>query len=172
MLSNPQTETESCDIHTTIMNDNTNFRLDELPPEHPMRQHPFTAPDGYFDSLPSRVQARVSHKAKPAFSISWSWQRTAASLAGASLIAVLIWQTLPQRQESLGSEALTGVSNEVITAYLDEQGINADELVDNQQIHSSLGSDTTAIQYLNIQPSDIQQLIKDQLLSDSPNVDS
>ncbi len=154
------------------MNDNTNFRLDELPPEHPMRQHPFVAPDGYFDSLPSRVQDRVNRKAKPAFSISWSWQRTVASMAAASLIAVLVWQTLPQRQESLPSEALAGVSTEVITAYLDEQGINADELVDNQQIHSSLGGDTTAIQYLNVQPSDIQQLIKDQLLSDSPNVDS
>lgn len=144
------------------MNDKNEFRLDELPPEHPMRQLPFRAPDGYFDTLPSRVQARVMHKPKPAFTISWSWQRTAASLAGASLIAVLIWQTLPQRQESLGSEVLAGVSNEVITAYLDEQGISPDQLADSQQIHSSLGNDTTAIQYLNVQPIDIQRHIDEQ----------
>jgi hypothetical protein len=154
------------------MNEDKNFRLDELPPEHPMRQHPFVAPDGYFDMLPSRVQARVNQKAKPAFSISWSWQRTTASLVGASLIALLVWQTLPQRQESLPSEALAGVSNEVITAYLDEQGINADELADSQQLHSSLGNDTTAIQYLNVKPADIQQHIKDEDLSDNPNVGS
>lgn len=154
------------------MNEDNNFRLDELPPEHPMRQHPFAAPDGYFDTLPSRVQARVMHKPKPAFSISWSWQRTTASLVGASLIALLVWQTLPQRQESLPSEALAGVSNDVITAYLDEQGINADELADSQQLHSSLGNDTTAIQYLNVQPADIQQHIKDEVLSDNPNVGS
>ncbi len=154
------------------MNEKNYFKLDELPPEHPLRQQPFTAPDGYFDQLPSRVQARVTRKPKPAFSVSWSWQRTAASLAGASLIAVLVWQTLPQRQESLGSEALTGVSNEVIATYLDEQGVDPYELADNQQIHSSLGNDTTAIQYLNVQPADIQQLIDEQSAPDTKNLGS
>jgi small-conductance mechanosensitive channel len=144
------------------MNNKNPFRLDELPPEHPLRQQPFTVPDGYFDQLPTRVQARMMRRSKPAFSISWSWQRTAASLAGASLIAVLFWQTLPQRQESLGSEALTGVSPEVISAYLDDQGVYADELADSQQLHQSLGSDTTAIQYLNVKPADIQTLIDEQ----------
>ena len=143
------------------MNDTNEFRLDELPPEHRMRQLPFVTPDGYFDALPSRVQARVIRQSKPAFSISWSWQRTASSLAGVSLIALLVWQTLPQRQESLGSEALAGVSNEVITNYLDEQGINAYQLADGQQLHSSLGNDTTAIQFLNVQPTDIQQHINE-----------
>ena len=144
------------------MNNKNPFRLDELPPEHPLRQQPFTVPDGYFYQLPTRVQTRMMRRSKPAFSISWSWQRTAASLAGASLIAVLIWQTLPQRQESLGSEALTGVSPEVISAYLDDQGVYADELADSQQLHQSLGSDTTAIQYLNVKPADIQTLIDEQ----------
>lgn len=142
------------------------FRLDELPPEHPFRQQPFTAPDGYFDQLPSRVQARVTRRSKPAFSISWSWQRTMTSLAGAGLIAVLVWQTLPQRQESLGKEALTEVSNDVIAAYLDDQGLDANELADSQQLHSSLGNDTTAIQYLNVQPADIQTLIDEQTIMD------
>jgi hypothetical protein len=154
------------------MNDKNIFRLDELPPEHPLRQQPFTVPDGYFDALPSRVQARVTHKPKPAFTISWSWQRTVASLAGASLIAVLIWQTLPKRQESLGSEALTGVSKEVIEAYLEEQGVNPYELADSQQLHSSMGGDTTAIQYLNVQPADIQQLIDEQGISATENLGS
>ncbi len=137
-----------------------------------MRQLPFVAPDGYFDTLPSRVQARVIRKPKPAFTISWSWQRTAASLAGASLIAVLVWQTLPQRQESLGSEPLAGVSNDVITAYLDEQGISAYELADTKQFRSSLGSDTTAIEYLNVNPADIQQLIDEQNVTETSNRDS
>ena len=137
-----------------------------------MRQVPFAAPEGYFDALPSRVQARVLRKSKPAFSISWSWQRTAASLAGASLIALLVWQTLPERQESLGSETLADVSNDVITAYLDDQGINPYELADGQQLHSSLGSDTTAIQFLNVQPSDIQQHIDEQSALNRSNLGS
>jgi hypothetical protein len=154
------------------MNEKTPFRLDELPPEHPLRQQPFTVPDGYFDQFPSRIQARVTRKPKPAFSISWSWQRTAASLAGASLIAILVWQTLPQRQESLGNEALTGVSDEVIAAYLDEQGVDPYALADTQQIHTSLGSDTTAIQFLNVAPADIQRLIEEQNLTETQNIGS
>ncbi|GAB3494927.1 hypothetical protein GCM10027341_11640 [Spirosoma knui] len=154
------------------MNEKNVFRLDELPPEHPLRQQPFSVPDGYFDALPSRVQTRVTRKPKPAFSISWSWQRTAVSMAGASLIAVLIWQTLPKRQESLGSEALSGVSNEVIAAYLDEQGVDPYELADSQQIRSTFGSDTTAIDFLNVQPADIQQFIDEQGLPETENLGS
>lgn len=154
------------------MNDKPVYRLDELPPEHPLRHHPFAAPDNYFDQLPSRIQARAVRPAKPAFSVSWSWQRTAASLAGASLIAVLIWQTLPQRQESLGNESLAGVSSEAIAAYLDDQGINAYDLADTQQLHSSLGSDTTYIQELNVLPADIQQYINEQSILDNKDHDS
>lgn len=88
------------------------------------------------------------------------------------MIAVLVWQTLPQRQESLGREALTGVSNEVIAAYLDDQGVNANELADSQQLHSSLGNDTTAIQYLNVKPADIQTLINEQTILETQKVDS
>ncbi|GAB3966487.1 hypothetical protein GCM10028806_06990 [Spirosoma terrae] len=154
------------------MDEMNNFRLDELPPEHPLRQQPFRAPDGYFDQLPSRVQARVTRKPKPAFSISWSWQRTATSLVGASLIAVMIWKTIPQRQESLGNEALAGVTDDVIAAYLDDQGVDPYELVDSQQIHSSMGSDTTAIQYLNVKPAEIQRLIDEQNVAESLGIDS
>lgn len=148
------------------------FRLDELPSEHPLRQLPFTAPEGYFDQLPSRVQTRVMRKPKPAFSISWSWQRTVTSLAGTSLIAILVWQTLPKRQESLGSEALTGVSNEVIAAYLDEQGLDPYAMADSQQLHSSLGNDTTAIQYIDVRPADIQQHIDEHNASENLDLGS
>jgi len=154
------------------MNDKNQFRLDEFPPEHPLRQQPFTAPDGYFDSLPSRVQARVAQRSRPAFSISWSWQRTAVSLAGASLIAVLIWQTLPQRQEALPNDALAGLSNETIFAYLDDQGVDPYELANSQQIHNALGSDTTAIQYLNVRPADIKQQVDEQNLTETIDLGS
>ena len=154
------------------MNEHNHFRLDELPPEHPLRQQPFSAPDGYFDSLPSRVQARVAQRSKPAFSISWSWQRTAASLAGASLIALLVWQTLPQRQESLGNEALAGVSDEMILAYLDDQGVDPYELASTEEIHAALGSDTTAVDYLNLRPAELEKVIDEQNLSEPVNTGS
>lgn len=154
------------------MNEKNIFRLDELPPEHPLRQVPFSAPDGYFDTLPTRVQERVTRKPKSAFTISWSWQRTAASLAGASLIAVLVWQTLPQRQESLPGEALAGVSNEAIAAYLDDQGINPDQLAESAQLHSALNDETNGIDYLDVKPADIQRHIQEQTIPQKPNLDS
>ena len=154
------------------MNRKNEFRLDELPPEHPLRQMPFAAPDGYFDTLPSRVQARVAHKARPAFSLNWSWQRTAASLAGVSLIALLVWQTLPQRQESLGNSALDGVSDEVIAAYLDEQGVNPYQFIDSKQIHSLMGNDTTAIEDLNVMPLDIRHHVEEQNMMENVNANS
>lgn len=150
-----------------MMNDKKPIRIEELEREHPLRQQPFTVPEGYFDALPSRVQARVTHK-KPGFTISWSWQRTAASLAGASLIAVLIWQTLPQRQESLGSETLSGVSNAAIASYLEDQGVNAYELAEQQDIQSSFGDDSTIIRYLDVRPDDIQQYIEERSYSETP----
>ncbi len=154
------------------MNTDDFFRLDELPPEHPLRQQPFQAPAGYFDELPMRVQARVARKSKPAFSVSWSWQRSLATLAGAGLVAVLVWQTIPQRQEALPSEALTGVSDDVIAAYLDDQGLNPYELADINQINASMGNDSTAIQFLDVQPTDIRRQLDEQNVTETKNLDS
>ncbi|AQG79034.1 hypothetical protein [Spirosoma montaniterrae] len=154
------------------MNEKNYIRLDELPPEHPLRQQPFSAPEGYFDALPAQIQARAMRRPKPAFSISWSWQRTAATLAGAGLIAVLVWQTLPERQESLPGETLAGVSNATITAYLEEQGVDPDQLMESQQLHSSLNDETDGIDYLNVEPTDIQQHIDAQTAPETQNQES
>ncbi len=149
------------------------IRLDELPIDHPLREVPFMVPDGYFDSLPGRIQARVTAtRPEPAFRISWSWQRTVASVAGLSLIAVLVWQTLPQRQESLGAGALSGVSADAIAAYLDEQGVNPADLTDPVLMQKSLGADSTTIQFLNVNPTEIRQHIDREALSETLDLGS
>src|SRR5438128_85467 len=101
------------------MSDKNVIRLDELDADHPLRQDPFRAPDDYFNDLPMQIQARIqAQKPAPAFTMSWSWQRSVASLAGAGLVAALVWVTLPERQETLGQETLSSVSNEAIASYL------------------------------------------------------
>ena len=57
-------------------------------------------------------------------------------------------------------------------AYLDDQGVDPYELADSQQIHNALGSDTTAIQYLNIRPADIKQQVDEQNLAEATDVGS
>lgn len=144
------------------MNSKNVIRLDELDASHPLRQDPFSAPDGYFDTLPMQIQARVqAPKPASAFTMSWSWQRSVASLAGATLVAALVWVTLPERQETLGKETLSSVSNEAIASYLDEQGIDANELAEQSQLQSSFGSDSTMLQYLNVKPDDIRQHVNE-----------
>lgn len=153
------------------MSDKKYIRIEELEKEHPLRQQPFTVPEGYFDTLPSRVQARIT-RPKPAFTISWSWQRTMASLAGASLLAILVWNTLPQRQESLGEEALSGVSDDAIKMYLEEQGVSTYDLADNEAIQASFSNGTSLIDYLDVKPEQIRKQIENQAISDTLNTKS
>ncbi|MBO0938745.1 hypothetical protein J2I47_19495 [Fibrella sp. HMF5335] len=157
------------------MNTKPPFRLDELDAGHPLRQHPFEAtgqgvPEHYFDSLASRVQARIADQrrheevhAGPL--LSWSWGRTMASLAGAGLVAALVYVTWPQRQDSIGRETLSGVSDAAIVAYLDEQGLNPDDLATTPSADASMTDDSTTIKYLELKPDAIRQYL------DMQNVD-
>jgi hypothetical protein len=116
------------------MNTKPPLRLEELDAGHPLRRHLLEVPnagvpEGYFDTLASRVQARVAKPQEDQPLISWSWGRTVGSLAGAGLVAVLVWLTWPQRQGAIGQETLSGVSDAAIVAYLDEQGLNPDEVL-------------------------------------------
>lgn len=154
------------------MNSKQPIRLEELDAGHPLRQHPLErmqagVPDGYFDTLASRVQARVAKPQETTPLISWSWGRTVASLAGAGLVATLVWITWPQRQNSLGQESLSGVSDAAIVAYLDDQGLNPDEVQALQPRQAN--SDSTTIQYLDIQPDAIRRELDMQDISEELN---
>ena len=165
------------------MNTKPPFRLDELDAEHPLRQHPFEAtgrsvPDQYFDTLASRVQARIVDQRKheevhAGPLVSWSWGRTVASLVGAGLVATLVYVTWPQRQETIGRESLSGVSDAAIVAYLDEQGLNPDDVATTPAADASVLDDSTTIKYLDLKPDairqylDMQNVDREQLTTDS-----
>ncbi|HEY0108667.1 MAG TPA: hypothetical protein VGB67_03505 [Fibrella sp.] len=154
------------------MNSKKPIRLEEIDAGHPLRQHPFEAvgagvPDGYFDTLASRVQARVAHQSQPANPlISWSWGRTVASLAGAGLVATLVWLTWPQRQDSIGRDTLSDVSHEAILAYFDEEGLNPDEVTALQTKATTANGASGTLQYLDIKSDAIRQHLESQDISD------
>lgn len=153
------------------MNSKQPIRLEEIDAGHPLRQHPFEAvgagvPDGYFDSLASRVQARVAQQTQPANPlISWSWGRSMATLAGAGLVATLVWLTWPQRQDSIGRDQLSGVSDAAIVAYLDEQGLNPDELT-ALETTTATADESASLKYLDIKSDAIRQHLETQDISD------
>jgi hypothetical protein len=139
------------------------IRLEDLGAQDALRQLPFTVPDSYFDTLPSRVQAKALQPPRR-LSLGWSWGRTAATLAGAGLVAALVWVTYPQQQQSLGPELLSEVSDQTIREYLEEQNITLEELADMTAEKTALPGDTTLLQYLDVSPRAIEQQLNDEVL--------
>lgn len=135
------------------------IRLDELDRQHPLRQLPFTTPEGYFDTLPSRIQAETARRSHR-FTISWSWQRSVSTLASAGLVAALVWFTYPQKQDSLEPELLSDVSSASVIEYLQDQDIYLEDYSDLINSHE-MPNDSTLIHELHVSPESIQQMIEE-----------
>jgi hypothetical protein len=137
--------------------DKNKFNLDDLP-----KKLPFEVPDGYFDRLPSIIQARipvVSEK-KPIFS--FSWQRSLIATTAMSLLAFLVWITYPEKQGSLGKSPLSGISDDAIIAYLDQQNVSYYELSDHKEVQGAFAADSTVMYYLDgVDVDFIEQQIDD-----------
>lgn len=139
------------------------INLEDLP-----RVNPFSVPENYFDELPQRVQARVNGPAPaPSFTISWSWQRTVASLAGVGLVAVLLVETLPRKQGALGTEVLSTVENAAIVDYLNTQNLTPFDLEESLPKTVALPSGAAAsVEQLNVTDRDILEHLKTENVQD------
>ncbi|WP_266366732.1 hypothetical protein [Tellurirhabdus rosea] len=132
---------------------------------------PFTVPEGYFDALPSRIQAETVNRSHR-FTISWSWQRTAATLAGAGLVAALVWITYPPRQGPLGPDVLSEVSDAAIVEYLNDQALADEVLADIPVIDEEMATDSSLIHYLDVSPGAIRQQLESEPVLNGANQDS
>ncbi len=145
------------------------IRLDELE-----RKHPFTVPEGYFDSLAKEIEEKVErissaddrpvvplHQKAPS---SFRWWRVPAVAASISLLAGLIWFTLPVRQGPLGPDALATVSDDAILEYLESQDLDYFDLASQDVVQKAFMDESTIIQYLdNVDDT----TIREQLLENS-----
>lgn len=100
----------------------TPFSLDHLP-----KRDVFQTPEGYFDHLPSRIQARAVASSRQRTPL-LTWRRTWLSLGGASLVAALVYLSIPNRQENLGQETLSTVGSADIVGYLNERNLTSHDL--------------------------------------------
>ncbi|MES2517085.1 MAG: hypothetical protein V4585_03190 [Bacteroidota bacterium] len=131
------------------------FDLENLP-----RENIFKVPDNYFDELPMRVQTRTSAKAKVVPLVSWSKQRTWASIAACSTIMILGYFTLMPKQESLGNEALSGVKNQEIVNYLIQENLTQNDVA--EQFNNNKGlkiNDSDFLDNLKVSDKDILQSV-------------
>lgn len=104
---------------------NEKFDLENLP-----RENIFKVPENYFQNLSSRIHAETSVQEKVIPIISWSKQRTWASMAACSAIIILGYFTLMPKQNALGNEALSGVQNHEIVNYLIQQNLNQGDVAE------------------------------------------
>src|SRR5688572_18050221 len=97
------------------------MKLEDIP-----KKEIFTAPDGYFDTLPGVIQARVAKQsrfAQPAWQYSLRYALPAVVLVAAGIL----WYT---RQTS-AQDVLAGIATEELVRYLEEsEGLSTDELLD------------------------------------------
>ena len=132
--------------------DKKRLRLDEIE-----KKNPFSVPEGYFENLPQLIQAKIPPvtEKEPIIVKSWNWQLTFSSIAAMLVIAVLFWVTLPKMQGNLGNEPLSGISDNSIIEYLEEQNISYYDLSEHQVVQSAFESDSTIMNYLDGMDEDL-----------------
>lgn len=134
---------------------NEKFDLENIP-----RKNIFKVPDNYFEELPMRVQTQTSGKTKTVPLVSWSKQRTWASIAACSTIAILGYFTLMPKQDSLGNEALSGVKNTEIVNYLIQENLNQTDVAEQFENNKSVKfKDSDLLENLKVSDKDILQSI-------------
>jgi hypothetical protein len=105
-------------------------KLEDIP-----KNHPFKVPEGYFDSLPGIIQARVAEKfevkeAKPYFRYALQYALPVVVLA---IVAVIyLFPTNPQDVDTM----LASVSTEELVAYLEQSDITTEELLNEMDLDS------------------------------------
>jgi hypothetical protein len=127
----------------------------------------FKVPKNYFNDLPMRIQAQTSGKTKVVPLISWSKQRTWASIAACSVIGILGYFTLMPQQDSLGNESLAGVQNQEIINYLIQENINQSDVAEQIDNTKTLKfQDSELLDNLKVTDKEILQSV------DYENIDS
>ena len=101
-------------------------KLDEIP-----KKEVFKVPDGYFENLPGIIQARVARenpapKSYPVFSLALKY-----ALPVIAVFAIgLFWYTAKD-QPATAESILASIQTEDLVAYLGEDDLTTDELLDD-----------------------------------------
>lgn len=99
-------------------------KLEKIP-----KKQIYTVPEGYFDNLPSTIQARVAaDNTQPAFRITWAASLKYALPALLIAVAGLFW--LQQEQPTIDEE-LDGMAASQLAFNLTDNDLTTDELIES-----------------------------------------
>ena len=77
----------------------------------------------------------------------------------AGLIGALVWFTWPARQDSIGQEALSQVSDATIEQYLIDQNLTEYDLAEHTELRMA-AADSVFVQHLDLSDEDIVRHIE------------
>ena len=92
-------------------------KLDDIP-----KKHPFTVPEGYFNSLPGIIQSRVAEKSGVRVAKPYVRYALQYALPVLILVVVSVFYLVPRSSQDVNS-LLASVSTEELAAYLEESEI-------------------------------------------------
>jgi hypothetical protein len=107
-------------------------RLEDIP-----KKQSFKVPDGYFDDLPMRIQARIqAQEQKPSWSFNFSLAlKYALPVLVVGIISVALWNRTPKDEDAFAR--LDTVPTEQLLAYLESDEITTDEIIENASFTNS-----------------------------------
>ncbi|HEY0744615.1 MAG TPA: hypothetical protein VGD40_24275 [Chryseosolibacter sp.] len=107
------------------------MKLEDIP-----KKPIFNVPDGYFDQLPNKIQARISgnEKPKPSFVLQYRLQYVIPAVL--VLVIGLLWLFAPAASNDAES-ILASVESEQLVAYLNESELTTEELLEDVDFSTS-----------------------------------
>jgi hypothetical protein len=103
-------------------------RLEDIP-----KKQSFKVPNGYFDDLPTRIQARIQEAEKKS---AWTWMPTpsfawklALPVILIGIVSVVVWNNLSSAEDPFAK--LDSVPTEQLLAYLESDDITTEEIIEN-----------------------------------------
>ena len=107
-------------------------RLEDIP-----KKQSFKVPDGYFEDLPMRIQARIqAAEKKPLriFEYSLVW-KFALPIFLIGILSVAFWYNISEPEDSFSQ--LDTVPTEQLLAYLESDDITTEEIIENARFTSA-----------------------------------
>jgi hypothetical protein len=94
------------------------------------KKDPFKAPEGYFDNLQSKIDARIGQETKgKVIHVNWKYIGYAVAASVTLLVAVLIGIRNPAEQKPTAEEMVAAISFDDCLAYLKSSDIEVEEIV-------------------------------------------
>lgn len=110
-------------------------RLEDIP-----KKQSFKVPDGYFEDLPMRIQARIETE-KPKSVVSFSYGKLALlytlPIILIGIVSVVVWNNYAAKTED-PLVALENVAAEQLVAYLENDEISADDILENASFSNTM----------------------------------